>query len=315
MSSAPALVPAAALEAALADFLHRLRVTRRLSPRTLDGYARDLRALLDWLAAQGGEGPAALRQSHIRQFIAAGHRAGLAGSSLHRRLSAVRAWCRHLVDTGELAHNPAVGVRAPRIERRLPGTLAVDQMGHLLEGAQADDEDPLSQRDTAIMELFYSSGLRLSELAGLDLDRLDLDDASLEVIGKGNKARRLPIGRKALAALRQWLSVRAGLARVDEQAVFVGRHGRRLGVRAIQQRLDLQARQRGLDRHVHPHLLRHSFASHLLESSGDLRAVQELLGHADIATTQIYTHLDYQHLAQVYDQAHPRARRRDHGKG
>jgi integrase/recombinase XerC len=198
-------------------------------------------------------------------------------------------------------------VRAPKTKKRLPTTLDADQMARLLAFRS---DDTLSVRDKAIMELFYSSGLRLGELVGLDLDALDLRDRTVRVDGKGRKTRILPLGRFAVEALRSWLQERAALPRREDAAVFIGRGGRRLTPRAVQLRVDTWARRQGLAVHLHPHMFRHSFASHLLESSSDLRAVQELLGHADIGTTQIYTHLDFQHLTRVYDAAHPRARRR-----
>jgi integrase/recombinase XerC len=203
-------------------------------------------------------------------------------------------------------------VRAPKGARRLPEALDVDRMARLLEAPAADApaDDDLQARDRAIVELFYSSGLRLSELVGLDLGDLDVADRTVRVIGKGNKTRIVPVGSHALRAYGSWLGRRGSLAKADERAAFVGRNGRRLGTRAVQLRVEAWARRRGIDVKVHPHLFRHSFATHLLESSHDLRGVQELLGHANISTTQVYTHLDFQHLAQVYDSAHPRARRR-----
>ena len=203
--------------------------------------------------------------------------------------------------------NPAVDVRAPKARRRLHVTVDADQIARLLDFTA---KEPLEKRDLALMELFYSSGLRLAELVGLDLHDLDLADRTVRVTGKGRKVRIVPVGRKAVAALEAWLGARTGLAAEGEMAVFTGRGGRRMGPRAVQARVAWWARRQGLPIHLHPHLFRHSFASHLLESSQDLRGVQELLGHADIATTQVYTHLDFQHLARIYDQAHPRARRR-----
>jgi integrase/recombinase XerC len=214
---------------------------------------------------------------------------------------------RFLLREKRVDNNPAEGVRAPKSGRKLPATLDVDQVARLLE---IEGDAPLDRRDRAILELFYSSGLRLSELAALDVAQVQTSDRLLEITGKGAKTRRVPIGSKALQAIDTWLQVRTGLSSLDETALFVSRRGTRLSPRSIEQRIALRARQQGMPRHVHPHMLRHSFASHLLESSGDLRAVQELLGHADIGTTQIYTHLDFQHLAQVYDKAHPRARKR-----
>ena len=293
-------------DALLNDFLRHLSLERRLSPRTVEAYGRDLKDMAAWLDQQQLDWRR-LGQAQVRAWAALRHRQGLSAKSLQRRLAALRAFYRYLKRRGRVENNPAMGVRAPKAERKLPATLDVDQMTQLLE---LPGDDALALRDQAIMELLYSSGLRLTELVSLDLADLDLQDAMLEVTGKGGKTRRLPVGRKALEALERWLQVRPSLAAGDEQALFVSQRGRRLSPRSVQSRLAKRALEQGSPRHVHPHLLRHSFASHLLESSGDLRAVQELLGHADISTTQIYTHLDFQHLAQVYDQAHPRARRK-----
>jgi integrase/recombinase XerC len=287
------------------EYLDHLRFERRLSPYTLEGYRRDLSGYLDWCEAQGLCAWRA-RQEQIRHFIANRHREGLSGTSLARQLSALRGAFRFLLRDHRVSDNPAEGVRAPRREKPLPATLDVDQLSHLLE---IPGDAPLERRDRAILELFYASGLRLAELASLEVTDGQRDDGLLRVTGKGNKTRQVPVGRRAREAIAAWLEVRPQLAAAGESALFVGRRGGRLSRRAIQQRVALRARQQGMPRHVHPHLLRHSFASHLLESSGDLRAVQELLGHADIATTQVYTHLDFQHLAQVYDKAHPRARK------
>ena len=289
------------------SFLAHLANERRLSPHTLAAYRRDLADFARWNREHRCLQWVELRQGDIRQYAATRHRQGLSGKSLQRRLSALRGFFRYLVREGHLQQDPAHGVRAPRSGRKLPSTLDVDQMDRLLSHSS---DDPLGLRDRAMMELLYSSGLRLAELVSLDLHDLDLQDAMLEVTGKGAKTRRLPVGRKALEAIRRWLEARCSLADSGEEALFVSRRGNRISARSVQARIDLQARRQGTDRHVHPHLMRHSFASHLLESSGDLRAVQELLGHSDISTTQIYTHLDFQHLAKVYDQAHPRARRR-----
>jgi integrase/recombinase XerC len=293
----------------LADWLDRflahLGGERGLSPRTVDAYARDLGAFVDFCAGRGVQDWKAVDAHQVRAFVAHGHGQGLGGRSLQRRLSALRTLYAYLAREGAATHSPAEGVRAPKVPRRLPEVLDVDQMGALLRARGAD---PLALRDHAMWELLYSSGLRLAELVGLDLGALDLSDHSVRVLGKGAKTRVVPVGSKAREALERWLAARPGLAAMDERAVFVGRRGRRLGPRAVQLRLREWAVKQGLGP-VHPHLLRHSMATHLLESSGDLRAVQEMLGHADIATTQVYTHLDFQHLAQVYDQAHPRAHR------
>jgi len=288
-------------------FLAGLRTERRLSEHTVKAYARDLEALFDFCYREGVAGLETLDSFHIRRFAAECHRKGLGPRSIARRLSAVRSFLRSEVEQGRLRANVADGVTAPKPPGRLPGTLDADQVGELLE---ASDDEPLVVRDLAISELLYSSGLRLSELVGVDLDDLDFADRTVRVTGKGNKTRIVPVGRKALDAVTRWLPVRLGLARGDESALFVSRQGGRLRQRSVQARLERWARQRGSARRLHPHLLRHSFATHLLESSGDLRAVQELLGHASISTTQVYTHLDFQHLATSYDKAHPRARRR-----
>lgn len=299
--------PQAVKDAWIADFLRHLQAERRYSPHTVAAYARDLAAFAEDLQAEGIEHWTAVRPHQVRTLIARQHRRGLSGRSLRRRLSALRRFYQYLLREGRVANNPALDVSAPKSERRLPEILDVDQAGRLL-AVQADDV--LALRDQAIMELLYSSGLRLSELVALDLEDLDLADGQLRVTGKGRKIRDLPVGRAAREALRRWLQARAQLAPPGIRALFVSRRGTRLSARSVQSRLRLWAQLQGLDRPVHPHMLRHSFASHLLESSGDLRAVQELLGHADISTTQIYTHLDFQHLAKVYDAAHPRARRR-----
>jgi integrase/recombinase XerC len=284
-----------------------LGTERRLSAHTSASYLREIDALIGWCEANGIATWDALDTQHLRLFAARSHAGGLAPRSVQRRLSAVRTFLRFLQRERVLAHNPAAEVRAPKARRRLPETLDVDQMGRLLE---IPGDDALAVRDRAIMELFYSSGLRLAELVGLELGAIDLADRTVRVIGKGNKTRILPVGRKAIEALQSWLGARAGLARIGETALFVGRNGSRVGQRAVQTRVARWARLQGLPMRMHPHLFRHSFASHLLESSQDLRGVQELLGHADIATTQVYTHLDFQHLARIYDKTHPRARKK-----
>ena len=293
--------------AEIAEYLRSLRTERRLSPNTSAAYARDLAALCDFCARDGVARLADLDSYHIRRFAAESHRKGLAPRSIARRLSAVRSFLAALVARGQLKANVAMDISAPKAARRLPGTLDADQVAVLLEST---DDDALALRDRAMLELFYSSGLRLAELIGLDIVDLDFADQTVRVTGKGNKTRILPVGRQALDAIRNWLPVRIGLARPDESALFVSQRGRRLAARSVQLRVARWARRRGSPRHLHPHLLRHSFASHLLESSGDLRAVQELLGHSSISTTQVYTHLNFQHLAESYDKAHPRARRR-----
>jgi integrase/recombinase XerC len=299
-----------ALHAELQAFDDYLRVERGASPATRSAYRRDLLTFAAFLAEDACTGWAAVHSDHVLRFIGQRHRRGIGGRSLARALAAIRALYAWLLREGRVAFDPAAGLRAPREQRGLPRTLQVEDVERLL---QLPQDDPLGCRDRAILELFYSSGLRLAELAGLDVDRLDLGEGLVRVLGKGRKVRDVPVGRPARDALAIWLSNRADWVGADEPALFVSRRGRRLSARAIQQRLQQRARQLGLPQRVHPHMLRHSFATHMLESSGDLRAVQELLGHANIATTQVYTHLDFSHLAEVYERAHPRARRR--GKG
>jgi integrase/recombinase XerC len=287
-------------------FVAHLTHERRVSAHTANAYRRDLRRLLGFCERRGVREWSALDNLGMRAFAAAEHSGGLSPRSIQRRLSAVRTFYEFLAREGCCDRNAALEVRAPKTKKRLPTTLDADQMGRLLEFRV---DNTLSMRDKAIMELFYSSGLRLSELVSLDLSAVDLKDRTVRVEGKGGKTRILPVGRFAVDALRTWLAERATLPQGEAGAVFIGRSGRRLTPRAVQLRVDTWARRQGLGVHVHPHMFRHSFASHLLESSSDLRAVQELLGHADISTTQVYTHLDFQHLARVYDAAHPRARR------
>jgi integrase/recombinase XerC len=310
----------AALER-VAQFRRYMTTERRLSAHTDSNYARDLAALVKFCDVQGLQDWSAVDSQHIRTFAAHSHAKGLAPRSIQRRLSAVRGFFEFLVresvaeqraqkrpaGPADIKNNPANEVRAPKARRRLPETLDADQMGRLLEIPAGDI---FVTRDRAIMELLYSSGLRLAELVGLDVNRLDLADRTVRVLGKGDKERIVPVGTEAASALTQWLKERVSIAKPDETALFVGRSGERLGRRAVQTRVAYWARRQGVSMRVYPHLFRHSFASHLLESGGDLRGVQELLGHADIATTQIYTHLDFQHLARIYDRTHPRARRK-----
>jgi len=295
------------LEPAIDCFLEHLHTERRLSAHTLESYRRDLSQLSAYARRQGVADWGALQTAQVRGYVAERHRQGLAGRSLARALSALRTFYGYLLREAAVKHNPALGVGVPKARKRLPATLDVDQLNHLLA---LPGDDPLVLRDQALMELMYSSGLRLAETVDLDLEGLDLADGTVRVTGKGAKTRVVPVGRQAREALRRWLQVRLALAGAGEHAVFVSQHGRRLSPRTVQQRLDLWAKRRGLAGPLHPHMLRHSFASHLLESSGDLRSVQEMLGHADISTTQVYTHLDFQHLAKVYDRAHPRARKK-----
>ncbi|WP_089727439.1 tyrosine recombinase XerC [Candidatus Thiosymbion oneisti] len=296
------------LEDLLAAFLQHLAHERQLSDHTLSSYRRDLTRFRDWLRGARTDPWKRLDQQTVRSYVAWRHRGGVSGKTLQRELAALRSFYRYLLREGVVDRNPAQGVRAPKAARKLPTTLDADQLCSLLD---QPDAEPLMLRDTAMIELFYSSGLRLAELVAIDIGDIDGDDATLEVTGKGAKTRRVPVGNQALKAIGRWLKVRGNYAATDQKALFVSRRGNRIHPRTVQQRLQHWALARGATRNLHPHLLRHSFASHLLESSGDLRAVQELLGHSDIGTTQIYTHLDFQHLAQVYDQAHPRARKKD----
>ncbi len=288
-------------------YLEHLRVERNVSPHTLDGYRRDLEALAAWCEGQARD---ALRlvPEDVRAFVAAEHRRGLSPKSLQRRLSAVRSFYGWLLKHARIAASPAAGIRAPKAPRKLPQVLDPDEAQVLVE---VPTDVPLGLRDRALLELFYSSGLRLSELCALRWRDLDLAEGLVTVLGKGSKQRTVPVGSHARNALEAW---RADTGATQEAPVFPGRNGP-ITPRAVQLRLRQLAQRQGLFKRVHPHLLRHSFASHVLESSGDLRGVQELLGHADISTTQIYTHLDYQHLARVYDAAHPRARRKKGDEG
>jgi integrase/recombinase XerC len=297
------------MQADIEQYLQYLAGERRLSPHTLAAYGRDLALLQTHAQQQAIADLTQWREFHIRQLVAALHHQGLSGRSLQRLLSAWRQFFAWLGRRRLVSSNPVAAVRAPKSARKLPKTLDVDQMSRLLH---IDDDSWLARRDHAMFELFYSSGLRLSELANLDLSAMDLREGLVRVTGKGGKVRVLPVGKTALAVLQQWLHVRSkNLAEGSVQAaLFINQKGQRLGVRAIQLRLKHYSIKQGMDEPVHPHMLRHAFASHMLESSGDLRAVQELLGHASISTTQIYTHLDFQHLAHVYDAAHPRARKR-----
>jgi integrase/recombinase XerC len=291
----------------LAAFLKRLATERRLSPHTVEAYERDLHALLEFCEREQIATFAALDSFGVRRFAAESHRRGLGARSVARRLSAVRTFLNFLIETGVVKSNAGVHVQAPRAPRRLPATLDADQVASLLA---ISGDDPVTLRDRAILELFYSSGLRLAELVGLNLGDVDASDRTVRVLGKGSKQRVVPVGKQALAALHDWLAVRAGVARPGELALFVGQRGGRISPRMVQKRVNEWAKRQGAPTGVHPHMLRHSFATHVLESSRNLRAVQEMLGHASLSTTQIYTHLDFQHLASVYDQAHPRARKR-----
>ncbi len=300
----------------VARYLTHLRVERRLAARTLESYAEAL-ACLTALADEAGVGLCAVRSPNIRRWAAALHGRGLAPRSIALQLSAWRGLYRWLARDNRVDHNPVDGVRAPKAARPLPKALSVDHAVALAERSDPDADPQLDARDHCIVELLYGCGLRVSELVGLDVRAsaqaagwIDPADASAQVLGKGGKRREVPVGGAALRALAAWLEVRPQLAPADQPALLVGRRGARLSAALVRKRLGQRAIQAGLPTHVHPHMLRHSYASHLLQSSGDLRAVQELLGHANIATTQVYTKLDFGHLSKVYDAAHPRARRK-----
>lgn len=291
------------LNQALAEFEHHLQVEKRLSPHTLEAYQRDLSRLQQFCIATGVP-LTDLRHHHLRQCLAQLHRSGLQPRSLQRWLSAVRTFFQYCLKRHWLTLNPCTGLQAPKAGKPLPKALDVDQA---IQFVEVQGSDFIALRDRACLELFYSSGLRLSELVSLDWKDVDLRHAELRVTGKGSKTRELPIGRPAIAALRAWQAAQQQSCG-EVSAIFTGSSGKRLHPRSIQARFEKLSVSQGTDQPVHPHMLRHSFASHLLESSGDLRAVQELLGHANLSTTQVYTHLDFQHLAKVYDAAHPRAK-------
>lgn len=291
----------------LAEFLNHLKTIKRYSIATIDNYQRDLENFLSYLQSNSKTEFTQADSEDVRSFIASRFRQGLASSSLQRQLSSLRSLFNYLLKENIISANPAVNIRAPKGKKRLPNVMDVDQVGQLLE-QQADT--PLQIRDHAMMELMYSSGLRLSELVNLNMSEIDLEVPEVKVLGKGNKNRFLPIGRHAQQALTIWFNTRAELVQTNESAVFVSNRGTRISARSVQTRIQQQAQRSGLGLHLHPHMLRHSFASHVLQSSGDLRSVQELLGHANISTTQVYTQLDFQHLANVYDKAHPRAKKK-----
>ena len=292
---------------ALERYLSHLRHERRLAAHTLAAYGRDAARLLE---LAGARPLASLTAQDIRRFVATLHGKGLSPRSLARLLSSWRGWFDWLARQHEAGANPCAGVKAPRAPKHLPQTLSPDEAVGLV--AIGDDTD-MGIRDRALFELAYSCGLRVSELTGLDLGAVDMRSGEVRVTGKGSKTRIVPVGEPAVKAIARWIAVRASLAKPGEAALFIGRSGRRLAPREVQRRIKARARAAGLPMDVHPHMLRHSFASHVLQSSGDLRAVQEMLGHASIASTQVYTHLDFQHLAKVYDTAHPRAKRRTGG--
>jgi integrase/recombinase XerC len=289
----------------IATYCHHIEVVRRLSPHTVKNYQRDLNELAEFFTSQQ---PFDLTQHDIRTFANKQHRQGIASTSLQRKLSSIRQLYAFYIKQRETKHNPALGIKPPKAPRKLPKVMDTDQLSHILN-YKADSWHEV--RDKAIIELFYSCGLRLAEIASLNIHGIDFSARTVTVTGKGNKQRIVPLGQQAKTALQTWLTQRALTQTViDVDALFLSQQGKRISHRNIQQRLRDLGALRGANQPLHPHMLRHSFASHILESSGDLRAVQELLGHSDISTTQIYTHLDFQHLAKTYDAAHPRARKK-----
>lgn len=297
------------LDNALSEFIDYLTFEKHYSTHTTSNYLRDLNSLSDFLKHQDIHNWASVTTAQIRQYIAQKHHQGCGGKSLQRQLSSIRSLYRYLIHNNKLETNPVNGIAVPKSGRKLPHVYDMETFEQLIN---ITEKSPIALRDRAILELFYSSGLRLSELAQLNIDTINFDSRLVRVTGKGAKQREVPIGRYAIDALKTWLGIRNNISStgIDSNALFISNRGTRLATRSIQQRLTFWAKKQGLGQHCHPHLLRHSFASHLLESSGDLRAVQEMLGHADISTTQVYTHLDFQHLAKIYDNAHPRARKK-----
>jgi integrase/recombinase XerC len=289
-------------------FIHHLEFERRLSPLTCKHYRRDLVALRAFCDKAGVALWSDLDSEHFRAFAAANYRSGLSARSIQRQLSAARTYFRYLLREKHVVRNPVESVSAPKGPKRLPGNLDADRMARLLD---IKGDGPIIERDRAMLELLYSSGLRLAELTDLNCGDVDIHEATVHVTGKGNKDRIVPVGRLALQAIAIWNKSRVQLAAPEEKALFVSKRGTRISGRSVQARVTHWAKAQGIDTKVSPHLFRHSFATHMLESSHDLRGVQELLGHANISTTQVYTHLDFQHLAQIYDKTHPRARKKD----
>ncbi len=297
-------VSAATNQRYLEGFLAHLRHERGLSRNTAENYTRDVIKLF---SLAGDTALADIHAYQARRFVAVLHARGLGGRTLARTLSAWRTFYRYLARDHGLTHNPFQGIRSPKTAKTLPKALSPDEAARLVD---LPGDESMTIRDRAMFELFYSSGLRLSELTGAELGDVDFQDGTVRVTGKGNKTRVVPVGDLAQRALRAWLPVRAVLATPEQSALFVGGSGRPVSARTVQRRLETWALRQGLTQHVHPHMLRHSFASHVLQSSGDLRAVQEMLGHSSISTTQVYAHLDYQYLAKIYDAAHPRAKKK-----
>ena len=295
------------LQPLIDDYLNHIASQRGLSPVTIKNYQRNLAEFVVLLTQKQLTDWADLDSQQVRFMVKQLHQKGIKARSIATKLSALRAFLEHLVRFDLLTHNPAKGISAPKLDKPLPKNISVDDMFQLLA---IDEEDPLSIRDQCMMELMYSSGLRLGELVGINLADLKLSEKEVMVTGKGSKQRLLPITESALKTVKQWLKVRPDFCVAGEKALFLSKHKNRISVRSVQARMEKWGLKQGVPGHINPHKLRHSFATHMLEASGNLRAVQTLLGHADLATTQIYTHLDFQHLAQVYDQAHPRAKRK-----
>ncbi|KPU83045.1 site-specific tyrosine recombinase XerC [Psychromonas sp. PRT-SC03] len=288
-------------------YLNHLASQRGLSPITIKNYSRNLAEFMRLLAPQKINSWQDLNSDHVRLIIKELHQKGIKSRSIATKISALRSFLEFLVQDEVITFNPAKGVVTPKLDKPLPKNISVDEVFQLLN---IHEDDPLSLRDQCMMELMYSSGLRLSELVGIDLKDLKLREAEVMVLGKGSKQRLLPITKKAVNSLRAWLQVRPDFCEAGEKALFVSKQKRRISTRNVQMRMEKWGIQQQLPSHLNPHKLRHSFATHMLESSGNLRAVQSLLGHANLSTTQVYTHLDFQHLAEVYDKAHPRAKRK-----
>lgn len=292
---------------AIDNYLNHIASQRGLSPVTIKNYQRNLQQFVELLTERRITNWTDLDSNSVRLMIKQLHQKGVKSRSIATKLSALRAFLDYLVLTEQLTHNPAKGVSAPKLDKPLPKNISVDQMFQLLD---IDADDPFAIRDHCMMELMYSSGLRLSELVGINLADVKLAEKEVMVTGKGSKQRLLPLTSSAVQTIQEWLKVRPDFCNADEQALFVSKQKKRISVRSVQARMEQWGIKQSLSSHINPHKLRHSFATHMLESSGNLRAVQTLLGHADLSTTQIYTHLDFQHLTQVYDQAHPRAKRK-----
>lgn len=294
------------LQETITDFLQHLKSERQLSPLTIKHYQRDLQQLFDYCQQVDVKQWRRVDSHHIRRFVNQLHRRGTGARSLQRLLSACRTFFNFLIRENLVSNNPATAIKAPKTPHHLPKTLNTDEVSQLLVSSS---DKQIALRDFAMMELMYSSGLRLAELVALDLDSLDNQAQEISVIGKGRKQRIVPVGSHAIKAIQNWLTVRNDWCKADtDSALFISQRGRRLGTRSVQARMAYWGKRQGLGARLNPHKLRHSFATHILESSGDIRAVQEMLGHANLSTTQIYTHLDFQHLAKVYDAAHPRSK-------